>query len=180
MHLQQAAAEPSRDIGRDAGFSASPCEKSPGGRATHALAVASGKNRRRPPWHWACSHRPRALIVFRATVLTLVLLFAAGPSASLGCGAWCDPHIAASNGCHHAGPKSSAILTSGHSCQGSVPGMAILLREDVRRAWSTHSGFAAEVATFQFTWLSITDRPGWHREHAPSNHQRPLTTPLRL
>ena len=41
--------------------------------------------------------------MFRATILTVVLVFAAGPSASLFCKAWCDPQVAAESGCHHDG-----------------------------------------------------------------------------
>jgi hypothetical protein len=119
------------------------------------------------------------LIVFRAAVLTVALLFAAGPSASLLCKAWCDPDVAARDGCHHSGADSSASLTSDDSCE-SVRGMAVLLKEDVRPGSSLDPGFAVEMAKLRFGLFSITDRSAWHRVPGPSDRQRPLITPLRI
>src|SRR5512145_715326 len=48
--------------------------------------------------------------VFRAIVLSFVLILLAGPSAGVLCKAWCNPAEAAARGCHQH-PSPSATLT---------------------------------------------------------------------
>ncbi|MGE0446257.1 MAG: hypothetical protein AB7P99_13595 [Vicinamibacterales bacterium] len=118
--------------------------------------------------------------MFRATILTVVLVFAAGPSASLFCKAWCDPQVAAENGCHHDDIGGSASLSSSDSCQDSVQGLAVLLKEDVRRSSLADSGLTLPVAKFQLVPSPRIPGVVWSRGRAPADLLRPLTTPLRV
>ena len=116
--------------------------------------------------------------MFRATILSFVLLFAAGPSASLVCKAWCEPSAAARNGCHHDGANVASVATN-DSCQDSVQELATVLKEDVRRTSLLDSSLSGALASFQFAALS-TSHSVRHRGRAPSDLQRPLNTPLRV
>ena len=118
--------------------------------------------------------------MFRAIVLSFVLVFAAGPSVSLFCKAWCDPSTAAENGCHHEGSSASASVAASHSCQDSVQEPAIVLKEDVRRTSLLDSGLNVEMARFQLAAQVAGNRPVWHRGRTPYDVHRPLNIPLRV
>jgi len=118
--------------------------------------------------------------VFRATILTVVLLFAAGPSASLFCKAWCDPHVAAENGCHHQNNGGAASVTSDDSCDDSVQGPAGLLKEDLRRAPAPDGGAVVLTARFQVIPPATRLVPAGNRGRPPSDLKQPQTTPLRI
>ena len=118
--------------------------------------------------------------MFRATVLSFVLLIAAGPSASLVCKAWCNPAAAAQNGCRHGGRGDSARMATNESCQDAVQGLAIVLKEDVRRTLLRDLGLDVALARFQFAALATSHRSVRHRGPARSDPQRPLNTPLRV
>ena len=118
--------------------------------------------------------------MFRATILTVVLLFAAGPSASLFCKAWCDPHVAAENGCHHQNSGGAVSVTSDDSCDDSVQGPAGLLKEDLRRAPAPDGGAVVLTARFQTIAPAAHRVPAWNRGRSPSDQHQPQTTPLRI
>ena len=118
--------------------------------------------------------------MFRATILTVVLVFAAGPSASLFCKAWCDPQVAAESGCHHDDFGGSASLSAGDTCRDSVLGLAVFMKEDGRRSSFSESGLILPVAKFQLVPSPRIPGAVWSRGRAPSALQRPLTTPLRV
>jgi hypothetical protein len=118
--------------------------------------------------------------VFRATVLSIVLLFAAGPSVPLFCKAWCDPHAAAASGCHHEDNGSSTSVASDDSCEDAIQGNAILLREDLARASTEGAGNVIAVAHFQLALAETNLRAPGNQGSAPSDLKRPLTTPLRI
>lgn len=118
--------------------------------------------------------------MLRAIALSIVLALAAGPSASLLCKAWCDPHVAAESGCHGQGAGEAASVASDDSCQDSVQESAAFLKEDLRRTTASDAGPAVSVARFQLDGSATDRRPAWHRERAPSDAQRPLNTPLRV
>ena len=118
--------------------------------------------------------------MFRATILTVVLLFAAGPSASLFCKAWCDPHVAAENGCHHENNGGTAGIRSDDSCDDSVQGPAGLLKEDLRRAPAPDGGTVVLTARFQIMASVAPFVPAWSRGRPPSDLRQPQTVPLRI
>lgn len=127
----------------------------------------------------SCSKTDRALVVFRAAALSIVVWFAFGPSAALFCMAWCEPQVAAENGCYHETVDRSATVTSDFSCRDSLQAAAILVREDDTRASRDAGAF---VATARFSLaVSHSDSGSLsNREPALSAHRRPLTRPLRI
>jgi len=118
--------------------------------------------------------------VFRATILTVVLLFAGGPSVSLFCKAWCDPQVAAENGCHHENNGGAASVSSDDSCDDSVQGPAGLLKEDPRGAPAPDGGAVVLTARFQIIPTATGLVPVWNRGRPPSDLNQPQTTPLRI
>lgn len=119
--------------------------------------------------------------MFRATILSIVLVFGAGPSVSLFCKAWCDPHAAAASGCHHEDTGNSTSVASDHSCQDTTQGSAVLLKEDPRgRASSGGAASVAVVAQFQLASMATSVRPVEDRGRAPADLKRLLNTPLRI
>ncbi len=121
------------------------------------------------------------MVVFRATVLSVVLMFGAGPSVSLFCKAWCDPQSAAASGCHHEDSGSSTSVTSDHTCQDTLSGSAVLLKEDPRgRASSGDAGSVVVAAQFQFASMATSVRQIEDRGRAPTGLKRLLNTPLRI
>jgi hypothetical protein len=116
--------------------------------------------------------------VFRATILTVVLLFTAGPSASLFCRAWCDPFVAAEDGCHHE-DGGAASVSGDDSCDDSVQGPAGLLKEDLRRAPVRDGDAVVLTARFQITSTAVRLVPARNRGRPPDLNQ-PQTTPLRI
>lgn len=122
-----------------------------------------------------------SVVVFRATVLSVVILFAAGPSASVLCQASCDPRAAAASGCRH-GDNSTATQVSGSAaCQDMAFGITALLKEDVRRGALTGVGGAALLGT-TFVFVATPSRlhPVLGAERGTSHQKRPLSTPLRI
>jgi hypothetical protein len=112
------------------------------------------------------------VVVFRAAVLSIVVMLAAGPSASLICSAWCDTAAAATS-FHHDESGSSARIASDVFCQDVVQN-GIALKEDLRRA--IHSMNPAALAPSAPAGVRLPDTRG----RAPSGLKRPLITPLRI
>lgn len=127
----------------------------------------------------AISHM--SVVVFRATLLSVVLLFAAGPSASVLCKALCDPHAAAANGCHHQDNGTATQVSGNASCQDMALGATALLKEDVRRGTSAEGiGATVPVASFQLVTRTSNVRRVLGAEPGTSDQKRPLSTPLRI
>jgi len=120
------------------------------------------------------------VVVFRATVLSIVLVFAAGPSASLFCKAWCEPKVAAARGCHHEDHDSSSSVSGDDFCQDSIQGSAILTKEDLRRASTEGAGDVIAIAQFPFALAATSLRAAGNQGRAQSVLKRPPTTPLRI
>ena len=118
--------------------------------------------------------------MFRATILTVVLLFAAGPSASLFCKAWCDPQAAAENGCHRDTNGDRASVSSDHSCDDSLQGPAGLMKEDLHRAPAPGGSAVVSNTWFQLVPTATHLVPTWTRGRPPFDLNRPQTTPLRI
>ena len=119
--------------------------------------------------------------MFRATVLSVVLLFAAGPSASVLCKALCDPHAAAARGCHPQDNGTATQVSGNASCQDMALGATALLKEDVRRGTSAEGiGATVPVASFQLVTRTSNVRRVLGAEPGTSDQKRPLSTPLRI
>jgi hypothetical protein len=121
-----------------------------------------------------------SVAVFRATVLSMALVFAAGPNASLYCEASCDSQIAAVSGCHHEARSSTSIATA-NSCRDTGQTSAILLKDDPRRRASFDGADSVVAAAeFRLAMAANSVRPIGDCGRAPSDLKRPLTTPLRI
>ena len=119
--------------------------------------------------------------MFRATVLSIVLILVAGPNASVLCKAWCDPAAAAATKCHHQHGSPSATLTGTDDCAKAVPNSAVVVREDARRgARSSGPQQAVMVPRHHRALSSIEAHPGDDRGFTWSLAQRPLVTALRI
>jgi hypothetical protein len=119
-------------------------------------------------------------IVFRATVLSIVLLFAAGPSASLFCKAWCDPREAAASGCHHEDSGNSTSFTGDDSCPDSIQRNAILTKENLRSPSTQRVEHGLAIAQFPLALTATGLHAAGNQGRATFDLKRPLTTPLRI
>jgi hypothetical protein len=119
--------------------------------------------------------------VFRAAVLSIVLIIAAGPSASLFCKAWCDPHAAAASGCQDEGTGGSTRIASFDSCQDPLEGSIALVRQEQRRKAASDDGASVAVAVHRQPGIGA---PGLHPATAqgqiPPSLNHPLNIPLRI
>lgn len=84
--------------------------------------------------------------MFRALALSIVLTFAAGPSAALLCRTGCNPPAAAAGGCHPTASTVSTSVADHGMCHDPGLGVAAFLREDVRRGLSAPEGDQAVLA----------------------------------
>ena len=119
--------------------------------------------------------------VFRATVLSIVLMLVAGSHATILCKAWCDPAEAAAQGCHQNDASTSAALTGTDDCDNPAVTSAVLGKEDVRRSVSSPETRQALVVSRHPYFAStsethVWDAPGRGSPLAP----RPLVTALRI
>lgn len=118
--------------------------------------------------------------MFRATVLSLALTFAASPSASVFCEAWCAPDPSAEHQCHQEDTGSPTGVSSRDSCQDATPGTAVLTRDEAhRRQWgSWHAGILAPAALIQPPFRA--PRPAGLRTRPPAHLTPPFSPPLRI
>jgi hypothetical protein len=122
----------------------------------------------------------RVLIVLRAIVLSIVLLFVAGRTVPLLCNVWCEPQAAAASGCHHEDNGGSTSVASDDSCEDSIQGNAVILRESLTRASTDGLGNVIAVAHYQLAVADASLRARRNERPAPTGLKRPLTTPLRI
>ena len=118
--------------------------------------------------------------VFRATVLSFVLILAAGPSASLLCRTSCAPPAAVAGACHLERLAGSPSVGADESCDHSAISPAAVLQEHVWRADSSPGGgHATPVPLCKLAHSTIDVRS----RHAPGRERslakRPLATVLR-
>jgi hypothetical protein len=121
--------------------------------------------------------------VFRAVLLSVVLLLGIGPDIPLLCKALCDPAAAAANGCNHQMNLSdaSARLIGGHDCDANVLIDRAYVREDGRRtAPSPRTGFAFPLAHSQLAAPVNSALPHRGPGHLSSLERRPLESALRI
>jgi len=119
--------------------------------------------------------------VFRAVVLSVVLILAVGQNAALLCRAWCHPQAAAASGGHHEEPANSPSVADDDSCDHVVLSVAAFLREGVRRGVSSPDGnHAAPVPHYQLAHSTTDARLGQEPGREWSLEERPLATALRI
>lgn len=116
--------------------------------------------------------------MLRATILTIVLMFAAGPSVSLLCQAWCEPQAAAPGGCHHDDATTPGVGND-RTCDHSTLLRASVEKEHLRRA-PVRDSAVVPAAWFRTGAASANAAPAWRRGLAPPDVNRPQTSPLRL
>jgi hypothetical protein len=121
-----------------------------------------------------------SVVMFRTTVLSIVLLFAVGPSTSVFCKAWCDPDAAAASGCHHQGTGSTTVVSNNMSCQEPALTATALQSATRRGSSSERAGAAVPIAFFQTATATSYVRPGSSPGLGWFDQQRPLSTPLRI
>ncbi len=121
-----------------------------------------------------------SVVVFRATVLSIVLTFGGGPSVSLFCEAWCDPDVAAERGCHHEDHGSSTSVANDDSCQDTIQETVVLKNDVRRRAFSERAGCVALVTHFQLASAATSGRHIGELGRTLADLKRPQTTPLRI
>jgi len=85
--------------------------------------------------------------VFRATVLSIVLMLAAGSSATLVCSAWCHPDDATFT-CQHEESTRSPGVNGAESCRIVPGGVTAFVREELRRTSPTSGADAFIVPGF--------------------------------
>ena len=122
---------------------------------------------------------PAEFVVFRATILTIVWLFAIGPSALPLCKAWCTPRATAETGCHHARSGGDASVGSADTCEDSL-GPVGLLKEDLRRAPLPDAGPAVLMARLQVTATAMSPVAARPQGRPPSCLRQSHSTPLRI
>ena len=118
--------------------------------------------------------------MFRAVVFSIALTVAAGPSATLLCGTWCDRPAAAATGCRHEDPATSPTVAAGGSCDSMALSSVAFLREEARRGKSA-SEAAHAVLVRRYQLAHSTTKPSPH--HQPglwSLEIPPLPTVLRI
>jgi hypothetical protein len=117
--------------------------------------------------------------MLRAAVLSMVLILAAGPSASLLCRAWCDSRAAASTGCHDQAPATTPIVAD-NSCDDMVLNADAFLREDAPCGVSTPEADQTVLVRSQLAPPPTDARPGQEPGRGQSLEERPLPTTLRI
>jgi hypothetical protein len=116
-------------------------------------------------------------LVFRAALLSIVLLLAVGQNVALLCITWCDAHTAAATECHYENSSTTPSVTGDEHCDNATAAAAVL-REDVRRGVSSWEANQASVVRFDLALLTI-DAPGQVRR-ARWLEKPPLSTALRI
>ena len=118
--------------------------------------------------------------MFRAAVLSIVLMLVAGPQAPLLCAVWCHAEASAAGPCEHPDTASAPIVTANGSCPDIAEASTAFVREDPRRGASASDGqHAVVVPPFQFVAPPTPEfrrEPGQH----PPLEARPLVLALRI
>ncbi len=121
--------------------------------------------------------------MFRATVLSIVLMFVAGSSVPALCRVWCDPHPVAAAGCHHqdiGSETGSKVSDSGDACCLDRAAQPTVLTEGRWRQASPGAELVVSIPKFRLTAPALGDRPFEGSGPSPPTQKRPLPTPLRI
>jgi hypothetical protein len=117
--------------------------------------------------------------VFRAVVLSVVLILAVGPTASLLCRTGCDPQVAAASECDEH-PGASPGMAGDDSCDSVVLSAAFLREHTRRNVSSPDRDLAIPVPRYQAACSSIDATPGHKPERGLSLDRQSLPTVLRI
>ena len=119
--------------------------------------------------------------MFRATVLSIVLMLGMSPETVLLCKVWCVPAEAARTGCHRQDASTSPRVTGSDNCGPVAFSSAVLVREDVRRGMSDQSArHAVVIPRYQVTASLRELRLGSDPGRASLVESRPLICALRI
>ena len=119
--------------------------------------------------------------MFRATVLSIVLMVGMGQDTMLLCKVWCDPAEAARTGCHQKDASTSPSVTGSDNCGPVALSSAVLVREDVRRGMSDQGArHAVVIPRYQGPASPTELRLGSDPGRASPVESRPLVCALRI
>ncbi len=119
--------------------------------------------------------------MFRALVLSIALTVAAGPSAAMLCRTWCNPQVAAADGCNHAASTASTSVAADDTCDDLALSAAAFVREDVRRDVSSADRHYALLVPRHHLADTTSDDSYRHRSWPESSlEKRPLSANLRI
>jgi hypothetical protein len=120
--------------------------------------------------------------VFRAALLSIVLLLAAGQDVSLLCRTtWCDPQSAEASGCHRNISIVTPSVADDDSCDNSAVSATAVLRESVRRDVSSPDApQAIPVPRYQISHVTLNTRLGREPWREPSLDGPPRPVVLRI
>lgn len=120
-------------------------------------------------------------LVVRASVFSIVLTLAVGPSAGLACSTWCEQKPAAARGHHHEAPAPSPSVPGDGACDDMALGSSQFLLEDVRRSVSAlDTDDAILVPGYLRARSASAADPGQEPARAWWLENRPLSTALRI
>ena len=106
--------------------------------------------------------------MFRAAVVSIVLILAVGQNAALLCSVWCHPPEAVTGACEQ--PPVTSRVTGNEGCTVRAAEATALVREDERREVTPDAQHAVVVAWFQFAHPPA---------HSTAGRQLRQQTPLR-
>jgi hypothetical protein len=119
--------------------------------------------------------------VFRATVLSIVLMVGMGQDAVLLCKVWCDSAEAARTDCHQQNASASPSVKESDNCGPVALSSAVLVREDGRRGMSDQGARHAVVrARYQVPASPTELRLASVSGRASPIESRPLVCALRI
>jgi hypothetical protein len=122
------------------------------------------------------------VVVFRATVFSIVLTFTAGPSFPLLCMVWCDPQAVTADGHRHdtGSETGSTINDAGDACCLDEILSPTVLTDGRWRQVSAGPALVVGSPKFRLPAPMLSDRPFDGSAPRPPTQKRPLSTPLRI
>jgi hypothetical protein len=119
--------------------------------------------------------------ILKPAVLIVAWTLAFGPTASLLCRTWCDPHAAAASGCHHGAESTDPIMAGADGCAGLMVSGTVFLPEKGHRDRSAADAPPATlVPRYQAGEPAAADRLRRERGRKWYLERPPLSTPLRI
>lgn len=118
--------------------------------------------------------------MFRAALLSLVLILAAGPNAALLCGVWCHPGERMAGTCEHQTQTATPCIEPTDDC-GIIGTPVVFVREDARRnAAVPDVDGAVAIARFAFAVPAAGTRSAYEPSGRLLLQLRPLVLALRI
>jgi hypothetical protein len=117
--------------------------------------------------------------VLRASVLSIVLLLAAGPDTALVCGLWCHHASASMADCDHTHSGVTPSVSSDDACWRAAVGTATFVREDARGTSDNNARHAVVVPGSRVP-VALGDAHVADHARAPLRGWRPPLVTLRI